>query len=80
MMAEDPIVLWAYGRAMARTSMMAEDPIVLWAQLLTAAGKKALAKSADADEIDRLIESVPGVGLRLNVPGTTQVIAARSCP
>jgi hypothetical protein len=38
--------------------------------------KKALAKSADAGEIDRLIESVPGVGLRLNVPGPTQVIAA----
>jgi len=37
--------------------------------------KKALAKSADADEIDRLIESVPGVGLRLNVPGPAQVIA-----
>ena len=35
--------------------------------------------SVPRDEIDRLIETVAGVGLRLNAPGAVLVIAARSC-
>jgi len=41
--------------------------------------KKALAKSTPAGELDRLIESVPGVGLRLNVSGQALVVEAPSC-
>jgi len=37
--------------------------------------KKALAKSKDADNIDALIESVPGIGLRLNLAGPAKIIA-----
>jgi hypothetical protein len=34
--------------------------------------------SVPRDEVDRLIETVPGVGLRLNAPGAVLVIAART--
>jgi hypothetical protein len=37
----------------------------------------ALAGVVDAAEVERLVESVPGVGLRLNVEGEVRVIGAR---
>jgi hypothetical protein len=37
--------------------------------------KKVLGKALPVAELDQLVESVPGVGLRLNVPGNSQVIA-----
>jgi len=37
--------------------------------------KKVLGKSLPPAETDHLVESVPGVGLRLNVPGNSTVIA-----
>lgn len=37
--------------------------------------KKVLEKAIPVGEFDQLVESVPGVGLRLNVPGRSHVIA-----
>jgi len=36
--------------------------------------KKALRKGVAAEEIERLVESVPAVGLRLNLPGRAAVL------
>ena len=38
--------------------------------------RKALAGAAGADEVERLVESVPSIGLRLNVEGEVQVVSA----
>jgi hypothetical protein len=41
--------------------------------------RRALADVVPANEIESLLENVPGTGLRLNAPGGARVIAAE-CP
>jgi hypothetical protein len=38
--------------------------------------RKALIGAVETDEIERLVESVPGMGLRLRVSGQVQVVVA----
>lgn len=48
----------------------------VWIVELRPPNQAQLSRQALERKLDLLIESVPGVGLRLNVPGPAQVIAA----